>query len=154
MTPGVGSGVGVDVAADGVRVPLSRARVADLVRGVLRAERVRHALVSVAFVDDAAIARINWRHLRRRGPTDVIAFGLAGAPGAPVVGDVYVAPMTVARNARLHGARVREEVARVVIHGTLHVLGHDHPEGDERLGSPMWARQERLLRRLFGGAAA
>lgn len=146
--------VGVDVAAEGVRVPLSRARVEALVRGVLRAERVRGALVSIAFVDDAAIARLNWRHLRHRGPTDVIAFGLAPAPGAAVVGDVYIAPATVARNARLHGVGVREELARVVIHGTLHVLGHDHPDGEERLSSPMWARQERLLRRLHGAGAA
>ena len=48
---------------------------------------------------------------------------------------------------------VREELARLVVHGTLHVLGHDHPEDDSRLRSPMWRRQERLLRRVLGARA-
>jgi probable rRNA maturation factor len=144
----------VDVSAEDVRVPLARARVAELVRGVLRAEKVRHALVSVAFLDARAMARLNWRHLRHRGPTDVISFGLTAAPGAPVVGDVYIAPAVVRENARANGRPVREELARVVVHGVLHVLGHDHPAGEERLASPMWQRQERLVRRLTGAAGA
>ena len=144
----------VDVAAEGVRAPLARVRVADLVRGVLRAERVRHALVSVTFLDEAAMARLNRRHLRHRGATDVIAFALTPAPDAPVVGDIYIAPAVVRENARAHGASTREELARVVIHGTLHVLGHDHPVDESRTTSSMWRRQEQLLRRLYGSAAA
>ncbi|HEX6629620.1 MAG TPA: rRNA maturation RNase YbeY [Gemmatimonadaceae bacterium] len=147
--------VAVDVTAEGVRVPLARARVAELVRGVLRAERVRDALLSVAFLDDRAMARLNREHLGHRGPTDVISFGFAqGASNGPVVGDVYVCPDVARENARLHGAGVREEVARLVVHGTLHVLGYDHPEGGERTASDMWRRQERLLRRLFTDAGA
>jgi probable rRNA maturation factor len=143
----------VDVSAEGVRVPLSRARVADLVRGVLRAEKVRDAMISVAFLDDRAMAALNREHLGHRGPTDVISFGFAAAPGQGVVGDIYVAPAVVRANARAHGASVREELARVVVHGTLHVLGHDHPVDESRTASPMWQRQERLLRRLYGTAA-
>ena len=139
----------VDVSAAGVRVPLARARVADLVRGVLRAEKVRDAMISVAFLDDRAMAALNRRHLGHRGPTDVISFGFAAAPGAGVVGDIYVAPAVVRENARAHGTPVREELARVVVHGTLHVLGHDHPGDAARTASPMWERQERLLRRLY-----
>jgi len=44
---------------------------------------------------------------------------------------------------------VREELARLVVHGTLHVLGHDHPVDAGRGSSPMWRRQELLLTRLF-----
>ena len=144
----------VDVAAEGVRAPLSRVRVAGLVRDVLRAEKVRHALVSVTFLDEAAMARLNRRHLRHRGPTDVISFALTPAPDGPVVGDIYIAPDVVRENARAHGASTREELARVVIHGTLHVLGHDHPVDESRTTSSMWRRQEQLLRRLYGSAAA
>ena len=146
--------VAVDVTAEGVRVPLARARVAELVRGVLRAERVRDALLSVAFLDDRAMARLNREHLGHRGPTDVISFGFAPAPGGPVVGDIYIAPAVVRANARAHGVGVREELARVVIHGTLHVLGHDHPTDEGRTTSPMWRRQEQLLRRLTGAGLA
>jgi probable rRNA maturation factor len=39
----------------------------------------------------------------------------------------------------------REEIARLVVHGTLHVAGHDHPDGESRTRSPMWKRQERIL---------
>ena len=66
--------LGVAVAAEGERPPLSAARVRTLARGVLRAERVRHALVSIAFVTPRAIARLNRTHLGHAGPTDVIAF--------------------------------------------------------------------------------
>ena len=150
MTPR--TAIGVDVSADGVRPALSRERVEALVRGVLRAERVAEALVSVAFVDDRAIARLNREHLGHRGPTDVITFALPAAGAGPVVGDVYIAPRIVSANARVHGLPAREELARVVIHATLHVLGHEHPEDDARTASPMWERQEALLRRLYAGA--
>jgi probable rRNA maturation factor len=44
---------------------------------------------------------------------------------------------------------VREELARLVVHGTLHVLGYVHPEGGTRTESAMWKRQERLLARAL-----
>ena len=139
----------VEVHGDGVRAPLARARVERLVRRVLRAERVPQARVSVAFVSARAIAALNRRHLGHRGPTDVISFPLApAADGEPLGGDIYIAPDVARANARRHGVPVREETARLVIHGTLHVLGYEHPEGAARERAPMWRRQERLLRTL------
>jgi probable rRNA maturation factor len=140
----------VDVALDGVRSPLSRARVADLARGVLRAEGVRDALLSVALVSVPRMRALNRAHLTRSGPTDVIAFGFAriGSKG-PVVGDVYIAPDVARASARENGVTVREELARLVVHGTLHVLGYDHPEDEARTRSVMWRRQEQLVARLL-----
>jgi probable rRNA maturation factor len=136
----------VDVASDTVRAPLGRERVAGIVRTVLQSEGVDDALVSVAFLGRRAMASLNRKHLGRSGPTDVIAFGLSRSdPRVPVIGDIYIAPEVAREHAREHGVGVREEVARLVVHGTLHVLGHDHPEGDDRTASPMWTRQERLL---------
>lgn len=143
----------VDVATDGVRVPLARERVAELARGVLRSERVRDALLSVAFVSDRAIAALNRRHLGHAGPTDVISFGFDRAGDGPVVGDIYIAPAVARRNAERHGRPMREELARLVVHGTLHVLGYDHPEHEDRTHSAMWRRQERLLGRLLSRSA-
>jgi probable rRNA maturation factor len=145
-----GSGLVVAVEADGVRVPLARDRVRALAAGVLRAERLRTALVSITFVTPRAIAALNRRHLGHRGPTDVISFAFTPTPGQPVVGDVYIAPAVAAAQARARGIGVREELARLVVHGTLHVCGWDHPEGDDRVraAAPMWRRQEALLSRL------
>jgi len=142
----------VDVATDGVRIPLARARVAALAEGVLRREGVRDALLSIAFVTERRIAALNREHLGHAGSTDVISFGFAPVAGTRVVvGDVYIAPGVARRNAHEQRGTVREELSRLVVHGVLHVLGHDHPEGDTRYASPMWRRQERLLRSL--GAA-
>jgi probable rRNA maturation factor len=140
----------VHVATEQVRIPVARARVTRAVESVLRAERQRNAELSITFVTDRRIARLNREHLEHDGPTDVISFGFAAAAnGAPLTGDVYIAPGVARRNAIAHGSGVREELLRLVIHGTLHVLGHDHPVDDTRYASAMWRRQERLLQRLL-----
>lgn len=142
----------VDVAVESGRLPLGRARISELVRGVLRAERVRHAMISVTFLPNRDMAALHREHLNRYCATDVLSFGFvppATGSRSPVIGDIYVAPSVARFNARRHGVGVREELARLVVHGTLHVLGYDHPDdGLEREGSPMWRRQEQLLQRL------
>ena len=143
----------VDVSLDGVRTPLASVRIAEIARNSLRAERVRDALLSIALVDRATIARLNRRHLGHTGATDVISFGFTRATSAdPVIGDIYICPDVARANARARSVGVREELARLVVHGVLHVLGYDHPDGASREGSDMWRRQERLLRRVAADA--
>lgn len=140
----------VHVSARDVRVALAAARVEAIARATLAAERVRDAMLSITFVSNASIARMNARHLGHRGATDVISFGFRGARTRPVVvGDIYIAPGVARANAAAIGVPVREELARLVVHGTLHVLGYAHPEGVTRTSSPMWKRQERLLARAL-----
>jgi probable rRNA maturation factor len=139
----------VEVAADGVRVPLTRRRVAEIALTVLEAERARSTHLSIAFVSTRAIADLNAHHLGHAGPTDVISFAMrAPERGGPIVGDVYIAPEVAKRNAAEQGTSTREEVTRLVVHGVLHVLGYDHPEGRGRDNSRMWRRQEALVTRL------
>ncbi len=135
----------VGVACEGLRPPVAAHRLADAVRRVLRAEDVRAAMLSVTLVSPSAMARLNRRHLGHAGATDVISFGFAPTPRAGVVGDVYICPDVARANARLAGCGVREELLRLVVHGTLHVLGWDHPVDRAREASPMWRRQELLL---------
>ncbi|MDQ2766583.1 MAG: rRNA maturation RNase YbeY [Gemmatimonadota bacterium] len=144
--------VSVYVSARDVRSSLSAPRVVAIVRATLASERVRDAMLSITFVSNTAIARLNAKHLGHRGATDVISFGFTGAgKGAPVVGDIYIAPAVARANALANGALIREELARLVVHGTLHVLGYDHPE-ETRTASPMWRRQERLLSHVLKSA--
>ena len=136
--------------------PLPRTEAERLARAVLRAEGVAHAVVSVALVGRRRIRTLNRRYFGRDRETDVIALTMtagtaARGHGGTVVGDVYVCVPVGVAQARRFGATPREELRRLVVHGVLHVLGHDHPEGAGRVGSPMWRRQERLLARL--GAA-
>jgi probable rRNA maturation factor len=121
---------------------------------VLRWEGARTTRVEVALLDAAAMRRLNRRVTGRRGLTDVLAFGLP-QPDGRVLGDVYVCPAAAERyvRERVSGERgaVEEELVRLAVHGTLHVLGYDHPEGVGRTRSAMWRRQERYVRRLAGG---
>jgi probable rRNA maturation factor len=147
--PRAGEALRIGVACGGVRAPVSAARLADAARLVMRAEGVRDAMLSLTLLTPSAIARLNRRHLRHRGATDVISFGFAPVPGAGVVGDVYLCPAVARVNAQLARSPVREEMLRLVVHGVLHVLGWDHPEGSGRESSPMWRRQEQLLARVL-----
>jgi probable rRNA maturation factor len=110
---------------------------------------VKHAEISVALLDDAGMDALSRAHLNKRGTTDVLAFALYD-PGEPVLGDVYVGVDQAARQAAEVGVSLREELVRLVVHGTLHVLGFDHPDDAEaRERSPMYAKQETLVREVL-----
>lgn len=138
----------VAVQADGVRTPVALARLARVAALVLRAEKAGAALLSITLVTRRRIAVMNRRHLGHSGATDVISFGFRDPAGA-VIGDVYLCPEIASANAKRLGVPVRAEIMRLVVHGTLHVLGHEHPEGEARTTSAMWKRQERLLARAL-----
>lgn len=129
---------------------MSRARVKESAVAALEAERVRDAMLSITFVGRVAMSELNRRYLGHQGPTDVISFGLgrSGRRGA-VVGDIYICPEVARDNAKQQRVPIGEEMLRLVVHGTLHVLGHDHPKGESRIASPMWRRQERILARVL-----
>lgn len=113
-------------------------------RAALRHEQVGEADISVTLLDDAEISQLNQRFLSHHGPTDVISFPLY-EDGEPVMGDIYIGFQQAERQADAHDVALAEELARLAIHGVLHVLGHDHPEGPARLRSPMWLLQEEIL---------
>lgn len=121
-----------------------RAALARAVRGTLRSCEVEDAEISLALLNDREITELNRRWLHRDRPTDVIAFALHAADEAPL-GDVYIGVGEALRQAEAHHVPPREELVRLAIHGTLHVLGYDHPEGVARETSEMWALQERLV---------
>ena len=135
----------VDVSYTVRRKPISSRSVRDIVIATLKAERVGDALISVAFVGSAMMARLNKQFLSRDSRTDVISFGLRTSKASPVIGDIYICPRVAKRNAESLSIPVKEELTRLVVHGMLHILGYDHPEGAGRTTSPMWKRQERIL---------
>ncbi len=111
-------------------------------------------------LDAPRMRRLNRRATGRQAVTDVIAFTLP-QPDGTVLGDVYVCPVVAERwvedagRGKAEGKRgvtVTEELLRLAVHGTLHVLGYDHPEGTGRTRSGMWRKQELYVRRLLARA--
>jgi probable rRNA maturation factor len=114
-----------------------------VVEAVLAGER-RRGLVSVTFLGRDAMRRLNAEHTGHDRVTDVLSFALP-QPDGTLVADLYVCPWVAAREARARRIPLRQEIVRLLIHGTLHALGHDHPDGEGRTASPMWRRQERYV---------
>ena len=142
--------IAVDVSREDVRIAVSEERVREIVRLVCRRERVKDALISVVFVGNSRMASMNREFLGHCGATDVITFALGavatdGRGKKGIVGDIYIAPEVARRNARSNGVGVRSELVRLVVHGTLHVLGYTHEEGEGRTRGRMWRRQEALV---------
>lgn len=144
--------IDVDVSFSGLRVPLTKAAVRQIVDAVFVADGVESAEVSVTFVDDEKSAEINEKYLGHSGPTDIITFEMSSHNGI-IVGDIYIAPSVARANAKEHGVNVREEFVRLVVHGALHVLGYEHPEDETRVNSPMWTKQEKFVVTLIPAIA-
>jgi len=121
---------------------VDRSLLEEAVRHTLSSEAIESGEVSVTLLDDETIQEMNRDYLRQDRPTDVIAFALHSA-GESVLGDVYVGVEQALLQADREGVTSEEELVRLAVHGTLHVLGHDHPDGDS---SPMFDRQESLVR--------
>lgn len=149
------------------------ARWAELARSVLLAEGVRgEAELSLLFVDEVAMAELNKKFMDRDGPTDVLAFPIdpddldtdrgsrpsdSRGPGPiedpdssdlpRLLGDVVVCPAVARRNAPEHAGTFEEELALLVVHGTLHVLGLDHHEDVE--AEAMEKLEREMLQRFY-----
>lgn len=115
------------------------------------------AEVTVLLVDESEMASYNERFLDRHGSTDVLAFPveelLPGVvpdhdPHGPplVLGDVVIAPAYVRRQAAEHGVGFEDEMALMVTHGILHLLGYDHVDEDE--AERMEERERVLLAKM------
>lgn len=120
-----------------------RLSVPRIVRFVLRAEKTRsRADVSVVFVDKKKIRRLNRQFLNEKGDTDVIAFPYDGDGG-----DIFICAAVGAENARRFKEPYERELTRLVVHGTLHLLGYADEPKKER--DKMWARQEPIVDALW-----
>ena len=110
----------------------------------LGAELDRGERVGILFTDDAGIRVYNARHRRRDEPTDVLSFG-SDEPG--YLGDLVISVTRARAQADELGHSTADEIEVLVLHGVLHLLGHDH----ETDGGRMRRLEARLARRLFGG---
>jgi probable rRNA maturation factor len=127
-----------------VDLPATRRLLIRATRLALRRHAVRTAEISITLLADDGIADLNRRFLAHDGPTDVISFGLY-EQGEDPVGDIYLGLEQARRQAAVNDVALGEELVRLTVHGVLHVLGFDHPEGEDRLDSAMWQLQESIV---------
>jgi probable rRNA maturation factor len=127
-----------------------RRLLARAVRAALRQQQVRDAEISVALLNDAEVLDMNDRFLGHAEVTDVISFALYDDGEMPV-GDIYIGFEQAERQAARAGVDAREELVRLAVHGTLHVLGHEHPDGAGRVESAMWRLQEEIVQGVTSG---
>jgi probable rRNA maturation factor len=135
----------VDVVNAHPRYRVARRPVAAYVRHALRKAGIAGHAVTVVLHDDRASRKINTRWLRHREPTDVISFALE--KGRMLEGEIYVNLDRARRQAREYRVTFGHEVARLVIHGTLHLTGMDDRSGRQR--KRMQQREDALLARWF-----
>ncbi len=160
--------VSVFAADEQSALPVDTIRWIKLAEAVLADEGIRgETEVSILFVDENAIADLNNRFLGKDGPTDVLAFPIdeepveggrspdSGGTGpgynpspeeAPtLLGDVVICPVVAHRNAPEHAGTYEDELALLLVHGLLHLLGMDHEDPDE--AEVMEAKERDLLAR-------
>jgi probable rRNA maturation factor len=129
----------------------------DAVAAALAAAGVEDGHLAVDLVDAARIRELNREHRGKDEPTDVLSFPIDGdAPPSvggppPMLGDVVICPEVAATNAPDHAGSYDDEIALLVVHGLLHLVGMDHAADDER--DAMQARERDLLARLYGPLA-
>ena len=118
-------------------------------RVVLDLSGVPDADLTIMLVDDARIQALNRDFLAHDAPTDVLSFP-ADEPdpetGRSYLGDVAISLARAAEQARARGHSVEAEMQLLVVHGILHLLGHDHAGAAEK--ERMWAAQAQALERL------
>lgn len=120
----------------------------NVARVLLREVDERDSALSLSLVGDARIQELNREHRGKDKPTDVLSFPLyepdedSHPQTERLLGDVVISVDTARRQAAEYDAPLQNEIYRLLIHGLLHVMGHDHEEPDER--AAMEAEERRL----------
>ena len=138
------------IEMDGLPARLDDLRplIARAARKVIRQKRIPTYALSVAFVSDARMARLNRTGFGRRGTTDVISFDLSERGLAVrLVADIYISLDRARRQASAFGVSEREEILRLVLHGIFHAIGYeDVTESGEKEMEKVVEREVALLR--------
>jgi probable rRNA maturation factor len=135
------------------RIPLQDKVLARFLTSVRRELKLGRREVTVCFVNDREIARLNRQFRGKPKPTDVLSFPANGteAPSFPsesggkVLGDIAISPQAARRNAKLFGRTLEEEIRILILHGVLHLAGYDHEVDDGEM-----ERIEMRLRKKLG----
>lgn len=121
----------VELSDQQSRLEIDSDRLVSALRTVLNTEKIRHATISVAIVDDPTIHELNRKYLSHDYATDVLSF-LLHEDDDGMEGEVIVSAETAVRVSAEYGWTAENELLLYVIHGTLHLVGYDDRSADER----------------------
>ncbi|MBI3408822.1 MAG: rRNA maturation RNase YbeY [Planctomycetes bacterium] len=121
----------ISIASPQEVVPLDRGRLRDLVRTVLAGEHIADFEISLAFVDNVTIHRLNKRFLDHDEPTDVLTFPLSDAHAKRLAGELVIGAEVALAEAQARGHDVQTELALYVIHGLLHLCGYNDKSAND-----------------------
>ena len=102
--------------------------------------------LSIALTDDARLQQLNRDYLGIDSPTDVLSFPASESDpetGSPYLGDILISIPRAKAQAKAAGHPLESEVQLLVVHGMLHLLGHDHADAKEK--RKMWMAQAEIL---------
>ena len=105
--------------------------------------------ITIVLTDDAQLHELNKEFLGVDAPTDVLSFPASESDpetGTPYLGDILISIPRAIEQAQASGHSVEAEVQLLVVHGTLHLMGHDHAEAEEK--ARMWNAQAEVMSRL------
>ena len=120
-----------------------------IVRGVLRGETRKDADLNIVFIADGRMIRMNSTFLKHRNTTDVLSFPLSGTNSRTIEGEIYVNLDQAQRQAKEYRVSIRNETARLVIHGVLHLVGYD--DRSKRAKARMTRLEDNYLMKYFEG---
>src|SRR5437016_9827953 len=115
----------IAIASPQEAVAIDRARMREIVRTVLAGEEIADYEISLAFVDNATIHRLNKQYLDHDEPTDVLSFPLSEPNAKRLSGELVIGAEVAREQAAERGHDVGAELALYVIHGLLHLCGYD-----------------------------
>jgi probable rRNA maturation factor len=112
-------------------IPFDRGRMRDIARAVLEGENVNDYEISLAFVDNPTIHRLNKQYLDHDEPTDVLSFPYSAANAKKLEGELVIGVEIAQEQAAERGHDVQAELTLYVVHGLLHLCGYDDKSADE-----------------------
>jgi probable rRNA maturation factor len=136
----------ITVASPQEVVAVDRGLMRGIARAVLEGQGISDYEISLAFVDDPTIHRLNLRYLQHDEPTDVLSFPLSDAGSKKLSGELVIGAEVGMARAREHGHDVQHELGLYVIHGLLHLCGFDDHGAAE--AKAMRERERHYLRLL------
>jgi probable rRNA maturation factor len=136
----------ISIASPQEAVAIDRGRMREVTRAVLTGEDFPDAEISLAFVDNSTIHRLNRQFLQHDEPTDVLSFPLGEGKGSKLSGELVIGAEVALAQATERGHDVQAELALYVIHGLLHLCGYD--DHDEAGAAAMRERERHYLREM------